>query len=273
MSFVPVIPATGFSGWRFLERTLDRQEESFARSPAGQRDEAYFRSRIAGISSADELVADRKLLRLALGAFGLSDDLPNRAFISKVLDSDTGDRGSFAHRLADKRYLELAKAFDFRNPMGPRTQDPSIVSGILQRSREMRFEEAVGQQNEDMRLALSMQRDLRRIAQQPGTEDTKWFTVLGTPSLRVVFETAYALPREFAGIDIDRQVSILRTRTDRLTGDPGISQFADPKALDTLIRRFFVGLDLAQVTTAVPGSTALTLLQNMPPVKRPPLRR
>jgi len=272
MSFTPVVPLSGFAGWRFLERTLERQESSFAKAPAGLRDEAYFREKIGGVTTAADMVADRKLLRVALGAFGLSADLPNRAFIERVLDSDTSDRGSFVNRLADKRYLELAKAFEFRGPAGPLTNDQSIINGILQRSREMRFEEAVGAQDEQMRLALSMQRELNRIARQSTTEETKWFTVLGTPSLRVVFETAYALPKEFAGIDLDRQVAILQSRTERLTGESGITQFGEPERMDRLIRRFFVGAELAQTQSAIPGSTALTLLQAMPQIPRRPLR-
>jgi hypothetical protein len=272
MSFAPVVPLAGFAGWRFLERTLERQEESFAKSPAGLRDEAYFREKIGGIKTAADMVADRKLLRVALSAFGLSADLPNRAFIERVLDSDTTDRASFVNRLADKRYLELAKAFDFRGLGGPLTQNSSVINGVLQRSREMRFEEAVGAQDEQMRLALSMQRELNRIARQNSSEDTKWFTVLGTPSLRAVFETAFTLPKEFAGIDLDRQVAILKSRTERLTGESGISQFTDPARMDQLIRRFFVGSELAQVQATIPGNTALTLLQAMPQIPRRPLR-
>jgi hypothetical protein len=268
VSFVPALPLGGFAGWRFLERTLERQEASFARSPAGLRDEAYFRANIGTVTSAAELVGDRKLLRVALSAYGLSDDLPNRAFIEKVLASNTMDRGSFVNRLADKRYLELAKAFGFGDPFGPQTQSPAVVNGIVQRSRELRFEEALGAQDPQMRLALSLQRDLRRLAEQPSSDDAKWFTVLGTPSLRAVFETAYTLPREFAGIDLDRQVAVLRARTERLTGDPGVAQFTDPQRMDLLIRRFFVGSQLAETQAQAPGTAALSLLQSMPSLRQ-----
>lgn len=268
MSFVPVLPVGGFVGWRFLERTLERQEASFARSPAGLRDEDYFRANIGKVTSAADLVSDRKLLRVALSAYGLSDDLPNRAFIEKVLASDTTERGSFVNRLADKRYAELSQAFGFGNILGPQTARPSVVEGIIQRSRELRFEQALGEQDPQMRLALSLQRDLRRLAEQSSTEETKWFTVLGTPSLRAVFETAYTLPREFAGIDIERQVEILRARTERLTGDPGIGQFSVPERMDQLIRRFFVGAQLSEIQTLAPGSAALTLLQSMPSIRQ-----
>lgn len=264
MSFVPVIPTGGLAGWRFLERTLAKQEAAHARNPAALRDEAYFRARIGEVRSAADLVADRRLLRVALTAFGLADDLPNRAFITRVLDSDTTDRGSFAGRLADKRYLEMAQAFGFRNPFGPQIARPGVAEGILQRFRELRFEEAVGAADEDMRLALALQRDLRRVASQPVSEEARWFTVLGTPSLRRVFETAFNLPGSFASLDLDRQVEVLRNRTGRLTGSPEIAQFADSARIDRLINQFFVGAQIGRTGSFTQGSAALVLLQSLP---------
>lgn len=262
MSFVPVVPIGGYAGWRFLERTLDRQEASHAGAPAAQRDEAYFRQNIGAVGTAAELVADRRLLRTALAAFGLTDDLPNRAFIQRVLESQTSDRGSFVNRLTDKRYLELAQAFGFGDGAVPHTRDAGVVAGLLQRARETRFEEAVGAQDGSMRLALALQRDLRRLAAQPMSEEARWYTLLGTPSLRTVFETAFGLPKEFAALDLDRQIETLRARTERLTGARDLSQFADPEAMETLTRRFFVGAQLAEMPMTVPGSAALTLLQS-----------
>lgn len=261
MSFAPVIPTTGLAGWRFLERTLAKQEAAHARAPAAQRDEAYFRARIGEIRTAEDLVADRRLLRIALTAFGLADDLPNRAFITRVLDSDTTDRRSFAGRLTDKRYLEMAQAFGFRNPFGPQIAQPGVAEGILQRFREMRFEEAVGARDENMRLALSMQRDLRRLATNGTSDEARWFTVLGTPSLRQVFETAFSLPSAFATLDLDRQVEVLRNRTSRLTGSAEIAQFSDPARIDRLINQFFVGAQISEIRQNGSGATVLTLLQ------------
>lgn len=261
MSFAPVVPAPGFAGWRFLERTLARQEAAHAQNPAALRDEAAFRARIGQMRSADDLVADRQLLRVALTAFGLGDDLGNRAFVRQVLASDMTNPRSFANRLADKRYAEMARAFGFANPLGPTITRPGQAEGVLIRFRELRFEAAVGAKDDDMRLALALQRDLRRVAGQPMSEDARWFTVLGTPSLRQVFETAFNLPTAFGALDLDRQVQVLRDRTDRLTGRGDIAQFTDPGAMDRLIRRFFVGAQLAEGASTVSGNGALALLQ------------
>ena len=81
MSFQPVIPAAGLAGWRFLERTYDAQFSAFNAAPELVRDTDYFAANITTVSSAEDLVSDRRLLRVALGAFGLENDIDNRFFI------------------------------------------------------------------------------------------------------------------------------------------------------------------------------------------------
>ena len=103
MSFQPVIPLTGYLGWRFLERTSDAQQDIFAKSQPVQRATDHFREKIGKVNSAADLVNDRQLLSVALGAFGLDADINNRAFIQKVLEDGTLSQDALANRLADNR--------------------------------------------------------------------------------------------------------------------------------------------------------------------------
>jgi len=261
MSFQPVIPAGGYAGWAFLQRTLDQQAQTHARAPAAQRDETYFRARIGQIGSAAELVEDRRLLRVTLAAFGLLEDLPNRAFLTRVLESPTEERRSFVNRLADKRYVELAEAFGFANGAEPRNRETGFADTMLKSFRARQFEEAVGAQSESMRLALALERDLSRLASNGQGEEAQWYRVLGTPSLRKVFETAFRLPTGFGAIDIDRQVDILSERTRRAFGDAGLAQFADPAKREQLTRTFFASEQIGQIQMISGHAAALTLLQ------------
>ena len=130
MSFGPVIPVGGYAGWRFLQRTVEAQKETFVTSAKIQRDEAYFRERISGISSAGELVADRRLLQVALGAFGLGDDIGNKYFIRKVLEDGVSERTALANRLSNKAYAEMASTFSFTEDP-PFTQREGFADAIL----------------------------------------------------------------------------------------------------------------------------------------------
>ena len=377
MSFQPILPLDGYVGWRFLQRTREQQEAALTGAPATLRDEAYFDANIQSITSAEELVKDRRLLNIALTAFGLQDDLPNRAFIQKVLESSPNEDGSFVNRLADKRYKKLNLAFGFGEAgsslnqrdgfsnttlakAGAQTDIPQralsqgqelttlagedsseqskwytvlgtpslrslfesafqLASGfgalsldvqvevlrsrtlqltgantvgqftdrdttdtllrrfgdtnlswnqidgfskkILGSFHERSFEIAVGAQSESMRLALALERDLAALAEQGSSETARWYTILGTPSLSAVFKTAYMLPDGFGTLDLDRQVEILKARTERLTGSDSVAQFSDPEALDALTRRFFLSEQVKQIQTESAGSAALTLLQ------------
>ncbi|MCB1407798.1 MAG: DUF1217 domain-containing protein [Rhodobacteraceae bacterium] len=262
MSFQPVLPLEGFVGWRFLQRTMPAQTQAHANTPAAQRDEAYVRENIGAIASAQDLVADRRLLRVALTAFGLADDLPNRAYVEKVLESSTTTEGSFVSRLTDKRYMNLAKAFGFGDGPVPRSQAPGFADTLLAKFQSRSFEEAVGQQDDSMRMALAVERDLSDLAAQGSSEATKWYTVLGTPSLRAVFETAFLLPSSFGTLDIDQQVQILKGRTERLVGSETISQFADKTRIETLTRQFFLAGQVQQIQSQSGMSSALVLLQS-----------
>lgn len=262
MSFQPALPLSGLAGWRFLQRTLPDQQETFAKAPALARDADHFRARIGAVDSAEALVADRRLLKVALGAFGLQDDLANRFFIRKILEEGTTRPDALANRLSDRRYAEFSRAFGFDAPSAPATQRPDFADEIVARFERQSFEVEVGAQDESMRLALYAQRELAAVAAGDGGARTKWFRVMGTPPLREVVETALALPESFGQQDLDRQLEVFRDRTRRLVGFADIEGFADPAAREALIQRFLLQSEITAAPATVPGSVALTLLQN-----------
>lgn len=238
MSFSPIIPLTGPGGWAFLKRTEALQSSTFQRQASVQRDEAYFRERIGGIATAQDLVSDRRLLRITLEAFGLEQDLNARAFIRKVLEGGTLKPESLANRLTDSRYRDLSAAFGFGDFSIPRNRISDFADGILARWRDRRFEAAVGTVDNSMRLALNARRELPLIAASERSEDTKWFRVLGNRPIWTVMQGALGLPRTFGGMDIDRQLSAVKERAGAIFGADSVSQFRNPEKIETMIRRF-----------------------------------
>lgn len=262
MNFQPVIPITGLAGWRFLQRTYDAQFTAFAKSPLLARDTEYFSEKIGSITTAQDLVSDRRLLAVALGAFGLSDDLNNRYFIQKIMEDGTSDSGALANRLADSRYKELSDTFGFGPGEVPATIDTTKMTEIVELYKTQSFEVSVGKQNDTMRIALFAQRELADLANDPMSEDAKWFSVMALPPLRKMFEIALGLPASFGQIDIDRQLTIFRDRTSSTIGDSTVSQFTDPKVVEDLTNRYLARSQISSFNASLTsGSTALTLLQ------------
>ena len=111
MSFFPAIPLTGFVGWKVFDNSAARQFETFRNTPQVIRDVEYFHDNIAKATTAEALVKDRKLLTVALGAFGLDEEINKQALVRRILEEGTDDTASFANRLADPRWKEFAKEF------------------------------------------------------------------------------------------------------------------------------------------------------------------
>lgn len=258
----PVVPLPGLGGWRFLQRTLDRQQASFARDPVNARDLAYFRDNIARADTAEKLVADRTLLKVALGAFGLSEELPKRAFVRKALEGGVEDRESFANRLVDPKYREITGFFGYGDEKGAQVAQPGFADEIAARYRVRGFEEAVGAVNGDMRLALNFDREMARLAGAGLKDDTAFLRVLGDKALRAVLEKAFGLPDAFGSLEVDQQLSVLKERSAKLTGGGGFAAFASADVRDKALRQFFARSQIEQgPSPTARGAAALTLLQ------------
>ncbi len=262
MSFQPVLPLSGYTGWSFLKRTMDRQMAVQQASPVQKRDEAYFRDRIGKVQTAEQLVSDKRLLRIALTAFGLENDVNSKAFIQKVLEGGTLKEGSLANKLADKQYQKFSAAFGFGDFSVPRTRISTFADEILAQFRARSFESAVGAQNNRFRLALNAEREIPALAARSIGETSKWYSILGSAPLREVMQTALGLPKSFAAIDLDQQVGVLKARTEAAFGAATVSQFADPARMEALVRRFHLRAEMQdQSAGSSPASIALTLLR------------
>lgn len=262
MTFQPVLPLSGYTGWTFLKRTMDRQVAVQQASPVLKRDEAYFRDRIGKVQTAEQLVSDKRLLRISLTAFGLEGDVSSRAFIQKILEGGTLKEGSLANKLADKQYLKFAAAFGFGDFSVPRTGLSTFADEILTQFRARSFETAVGAQNNGYRLALNAEREIPALASRTISETAKWYTLLGSAPLREVMQTALGLPKSFAAIDLDQQVSVMREKAQAVFGAPTVGQFSDPARMEALVRRFHIRSEFQDQSAGnAPAAMALALLR------------
>lgn len=262
MTFQPVVPFGGFAGWQFLQRTQEFQRAAFDASPVRQRDVDYFQETIGTITSAEELVSDRRLLTVALGAFGLDEDINNRFFIQRVLEDGTQSTEALANRLTDTRYRSIAEAFGFGNGVIPNTLRTGFGERIAGAFLERQFEIGVGNTDQNLRLSLTLERELPEIAARNLQNDTKWLTIMGNPPLRRVFEVALGLPDAFGTLDIDRQLEEFKDRAARAFGTSELSLIAEPETLSDVTRTFLARAQIADGLNASlgPANAALTLL-------------
>lgn len=262
MSFGIALPLSGYGGWNFLKRTEAAQKLRMQADPVMQRDAAYFREKIGSVTTAEQLVSDKRLLRVALGAYGLSGDVNNTYFIKKVLQDGTLDTTDLANRLADKQYAAFSSAFGFGDYSVPSTQLSDFADKILTSYRQRQFEAAVGELNGDYRIALYAERELPALASKKLSEDGKWYSIMGSPPLREFFETAFGLPSSFRAMDVDQQLVVFKDKSERMFGTADVSDFTPGATMDKMVRQYLLRAEIAAGSAASgSGSAALQVLQ------------
>lgn len=261
MSFQPTLPIGGLAGWSLLNRTKARQEAAFGAAPARKTEIAQFEVRFKKLNSAKDLVHDRVVLGVVLGAFGLQDDIQNRAFIQRVIETGTEGRSALANRLADKRYAALASALKHLAQGGTGKPPPELAASIIESHQSRSFEIAVGEQNQSYRLALAAQRDVPALLTTFTSDRARWFGILGNPPVRKVLETALGLPKEFATLPLEQQADRLKAVSGRRFGVQAVEDLAKPDVMKRVVERFLVMSELQAGTSAF--SPALSLLSTI----------
>ncbi|MFL4469469.1 DUF1217 domain-containing protein [Tateyamaria armeniaca] len=260
--YQPVIISSGLVGWQFLQRTYDQQFTAFNQSAELKRDTDHFIENIGSVRSAEDLVSDRRMLTVALGAFGLQDDINNRFFIEKMLSDGTTANDALANRFTDTRYQDFSAAFGLGQGEIPRTSRPDFAAEIISKYQANSFEIATGNQDDTMRVALYAERVLPDVVGGDGSSAQKWFSIMGQPPLRNLFETALGLPDAFGQADIDFQLGVFQDRAERIFGVSDPAEFAEPENLERVVNAF---LARSQLEAGGAGSSsaaiALTLLQ------------
>lgn len=105
--------STSYQSYTFYARDLTLSLQRKAEDPIVAREAAYYKETIGSITTLDEFMADDRIYNYAMKAYGLEEMGYAKALIRKVLESDLTDSNSFANRLEDVKYRNLAAAYDF----------------------------------------------------------------------------------------------------------------------------------------------------------------
>lgn len=193
------------------------------KSEAVKAETKYYLDNIVKVKSIDGLLADDRLYKYAMKAFGLNPSTTTKETMQQMLQGGVRDANSLANKADNPRFKAFVTAYNFEALGQSATtfnaaQQPAAAKFVRQT-----LEEDAGQQNEGVRLALYFQRKAPTI--------TSFYQILGDPALAKVIRTMLALPPSFAQADIDKQVKYFESRLK-------ISDLSDPKALDKLLTRF-----------------------------------
>lgn len=219
----------------------------------------YYKANAGSVTSVDDLLKNRRLLTVALGAYGLESQAGSTALLRKLLSEDPTSTSSLAQQMADPRYRAFATAFaSLREDGGEAISKTENIDTVVTAFQQTQYEKAVGRNDTSARQALYF----ARVAPQ-ATESI--YQVLNDSTLGAVVREAYGLPEETAALDAKAQVRQLEAKGFDYT------KLSDPDYVNSLISRFLASKDASgapsgadeDVTVNATASAASAVLSSM----------
>lgn len=226
-----------YTSYRLITRDLDRSLTLKASERQVELETNYYLENIGKVETIEDFLADTRLFKYAMKAFGLEEMSHAKAYMKKVLKEGIVDDDAFVKRLSDDRFTQFATVFDFAGKGPAAVEGSKVRQGVVDRYVRQSLEVSAGEENEGVRLALYFERTAGTIKSA--------YSILADEALVEVVFTALGFPDEMRAADIDKQAAAIEKRLD-------IASLKDPKEVEKLLTRFTALWDLADPTNTAP---------------------
>jgi hypothetical protein len=163
-----------------------------------------------------------------MNAYGLGDMTYAKGLMQKVLEQGTSSSSALANTLDNSQILAFAKAFDFADNGTSTTSTTAVQTGVVNNYINQTLDTNEGKSQPGVQLALYFQQNASSI--------TSVYQILADKNLLSVVQTALGISSSTSEEDVDTQANMLSSRLN-------LSDFQDPKKLQTFIERFSVLYD------------------------------
>jgi hypothetical protein len=235
--------STTTSTYLSIENNLARYQSMIANEPAVKTATEYYAANIGNVSSISDLVDNYRLLSYALTAYGLGDQVNNKALVTQVLQGGVTSSKALANTLSNPNWAKFAAAFDFVGSGASSISTSSAVSTTEAAYDETKLESQEGQQDVGVQLALYFQRVAPTINSS--------YNVLGDENLLEAFQTIFGVTLNTYG-SVDNNASIVSKLMP-------MSDLTDPTKLKQLTERFTAQYTLLYGPGGQDASSPLTV--------------
>ena len=261
MVYQPVIPLTGYGGWKFLESTFDKQLEGFTDTASVKNDRQYFQDKMSSPIAMEDFLSDKRLLRVSLTAFDLGGEEWKVGFIRHVMEENADPDSNFLTRLNNQAYTNFANTFAITD--GKISLSADAIATLSDDFELASFRSAVGDVDNNMKLSLNYKAKIGDLVREESSDSANLYRILGDVPVRTVLETALNLPSSWQKLDVDQQADILKERMLSVFSISKVTDLTNEDVMDKVIQRFHTMDSIANGQSSLSsGSVALTLLNN-----------
>jgi hypothetical protein len=210
-----------------------------AAQPAVARDIAAFTSAVQSATSPAQLLANPTVMNVLLTASGMSDQIGYTALATQALLSNSADPNALVNQLSDTRWLTVNQTYNFATQGLSVIQTPSVIATITNGYAEQTWLQSLNTATPGLSNALTF------LSQASGI--TSVDQILGNSVLRSVVTTALGIPIQIALQDLNAQQQAITSQLD-------ITQFQDPKFVQSFADRYLIAMQQQNSSTAAAPS-------------------
>ena len=212
--------STTTSTYISIEKNLAHYQKMIASQSSVKNATTYYSDNIGKVTSVKGLVNNYRLLSYALTAYGLGDQVNNKALVTKVLQEGTTSAKALANTLSNPNWKTFAEAFSYLTD--GESASSSQISTTESDYVEQKLETQEGKQDVGVQLALYFKRVAPTVSSS--------MNILGDENLLEVFQTIFGIKLN-SGASVDTNTAIVSKLMP-------MSDLTNSKKLDELVVRF-----------------------------------
>lgn len=214
---------------RFNPTTLAADRARFAKRGDVKNEIAYFREKVAKVTTPEEFMKDFRLMKFALSAFSMESQMDYPARIKAVLMGDLNDDKALVNRMSDPSYRSINRAFDFFNSGVSKLKNQSFIDSLVENYVANQHEQSLSQMNPTLTDGLYFERKIKSV--------TSGYQIISDPVLFPVIKTALNIPNAAVTGSIERL-------NEWIERDFDLTRVNDTKYIRGIVNRFLVLKDV-----------------------------
>jgi hypothetical protein len=150
--------------YKLATANQDQLMAQYQRSPDYKQSVAQYQAGVSKITTVDQFLNNYNVLKVALQAYGMSDQISSKGLLKQLLTTDPDSADSVAQKLGNQKWIAFAKAYhSLATDGGASLQSPSSVNATIARFTAAGYQSWIGNKDNDTALttALNTQQTLQ----------------------------------------------------------------------------------------------------------------
>jgi Protein of unknown function (DUF1217) len=200
-----------------------------AKSGVVKADIDYFRANIGKVKTPDEFLKDYRLLKFALTAYQMEDQLNYPARIKQILKDNPNDSASLVNRMTNATYKTMNADFNFFRGGVAKLSDKAFIDQLVSKYASAQYQTTVSNGNSNVADALYFRDKIGSISNT--------YQIIGDAVLFGVVKTALNIPNAAVTGDVKRLKQWIEGKLD-------MKKLKDSTYVGKLLDRFLVLKDV-----------------------------